>query len=317
MKTLTRSLIDAYLAAHHGVISRQQAVALGLSLSQVDTRVESGAWRPMHRGIYLSAGHPRGPEAELLAACLAAGPTAVASHRSAGWLWGLLPQAPARPSITVARSRRPRDTSVEWHRRDDIDPDRVLVHRGIPVTDPLRTVADLGGVLTSPELDDAIDRGAARQLLPIAGLEAEVQRLARPGRQGVRALRQALARRGLTGAPAPSVLESRLLRLLRRWGMVPAGVEVVAGDGRYRLDVLLVAGLALEVDGYAYHWSPEAKAADSRRRNQLALAGIRVIEADWVTVMHRPEQLRRTVEAALGQVAADGRGDGAGMLASG
>jgi very-short-patch-repair endonuclease len=130
----------------------------------------------------------------------------------------------------------------------------------------------------------------------------ELQRLARPGRRGVRALREAMKQRGLVQAPTASVLESRILRLLRQWGITPAGVEVVVGEGRYRVDVMLCAGLALEVDGYAFHWSPEAKAADSRRRNRLALQGVRVVEADWVTVMRRPEQLREEVESAMRQV---------------
>ncbi len=67
--------------------------------------------------------------------------------------------------------------------------------------------------------------------------------------------------------------------------------------------MLLRSGVALEVDGYAYHWSPEAKAADSRRRNALRVAGIFVVEADWVTVMRHPAELCDTVLAALGSSA--------------
>lgn len=301
MKSLTRAVLSAYLAGHHGVISRAQALELGLTRQQVDWQLRAGSWRRLCQGIYQSADHADGPEARLLAACLVGGPTAVASHRSAGWLWGLLPSPPARPAVTVSRTRRPSWDAVEWHRRNDLDPQRALVHRGVVVTDPLRTIADLGEVLAGGELEDVIDRGVARRLLGVDALEAEIGRLSKPGRRGVTALRDALARRGLTGAPDPSVLESRLLRLLRRWGITPAATEVVVCEGRYRIDVELAPGLALEVDGYAYHWSPEAKAADSRRRNQLRHAGIRVIEADWVTVMHDPESLRTTVEAALRQ----------------
>ncbi|HLI01809.1 MAG TPA: type IV toxin-antitoxin system AbiEi family antitoxin domain-containing protein [Acidimicrobiales bacterium] len=316
MKPLLRSVLDAYLASHYGVISRTQALELGVSPWQIDHRVRHGSWRLMHRGIYQVAAHADGPEARLLAGCLVGGVSAVASHRSAGWLWGLLPSPPTRPAITVPRERRPSWAEVEWHRRDDVDPQRVLVHRGVPVTDPLRTVADLGEAVPGACLEDVIDRGVATRLFTVAALEAEVGRLSRQGRRGVPALRDALARRGLTGAPDPSVLESRLLRLLRRWGITPAGTEVVVCDGRYRIDVQLVPGLALEVDGYAYHWSPEAKSADSRRRNQLRHAGIRVIEADWVTVMHDPESLRTTIEAALGQQARAGTATGMGIGAA-
>lgn len=312
MKPLIRSVVSAYLASHHGVITRDKALELGLTADQVERQLRDGMWRGLHRGIYQSTDHADGPEARLLAGCLVGGPSAVASHCSAAWLWGLIPAPPPRPAVTVARERRPSWDAVEWHRRDDLDPGRVLVHRGLPVTDPLRTIADLGEVLARRDLEDVVDRGVARRLLSVGALEAEIGRLSKPGRRGVPALRDALARRGLTGAPDPSVLESRVLRLLRRWGVTPAGTEVVVADGRYRIDVELAAGLALEVDGYAYHWSPEAKAADSRRRNELRHHGIRVIEADWVTVMHDPDSLRATIEAALRQHAAVGAASGGG-----
>jgi hypothetical protein len=272
-----------------------------MTARQVDRLVAGGAWRPLYRGVYLVASQPAGPEARLTAACLAAGEPAAASHRSAAWLWGLVKDPPATPTVTVTSSRRMRTPGVEALRRPDLDLSRVLVHRGIPVTDPLRTLADLGEVVSDRELDDVIDRALATQLLTVGALEAEVARLGRRGRRGVAALRAALERRGLLQGPSSSVLESRVLRLLHRWGITPIGVEVVVLDGRYRLDVQLYPGLALEVDGYAFHWSPEAKAADSHRRNQLALAGIRVVEADWVTVMREPKRFRETVEAAIRQ----------------
>jgi hypothetical protein len=175
----------------------------------------------------------------------------------------------------------------------------VLIRRNIPVTDPIRTLADLGDVVEAPVLDDAIDRALAGRLITVEGLEREVERLHQHGRRGVRHLRRALERRGFRGVPHPSVLESRTLRVLRTCGVEPIGTEVVVCDGRYRLDILLKPGMALEVDGYTFHWSPEAKAADSRRRNDLRLSGIIVLEADWVTVIREPQSLQATVLAAL------------------
>ncbi|HLH47210.1 MAG TPA: hypothetical protein VKV25_08625 [Acidimicrobiales bacterium] len=144
-----------------------------------------------------------------------------------------------------------------------------------------------------------------------AGLEAEVSRLSRRGRTGTGALRDALRRRGIAGVVAPSVLESRVLRLLRSWGIEPLRVESTVLGGRYRSDFLLRPTLALEVDGYTYHWSPEAKAADSRRRNDLRLAGFEIIETDWVTAVRQPGVLRREVPAAMASWDARHRGAGA------
>ena len=299
MNPLQEKLVVAFMASHHGVITRGEALSLGLTEDQVRWHLRTGRWTRMHQGVYRRAGETAGPEARLYAACQAAGRGAVASHASAAWLWQLTTETPTRPAVTVARQRSRPPAGVEHHRRSDVDPARVLVRRGIAVTDPLRTLADLGEVVSAVALDDAVDRALAQQLVTVDGLDQEVARLQRRGRRGVGRLRAALDRRGLNGAPHPSVLESRTLRLLRRWRITPAGTEVVVLDGRYRLDVLLCPGVALEVDGYSFHWSPEAKAADSMRRNELRLAGIVVVEADWITVMREPHRLRATVRAAL------------------
>jgi hypothetical protein len=301
MKPIVRALVDVYLASHFGVIGRSRALDLGMTADEVEWRLRTDAWKRLYRGVYLVASQPAGPEARLTAACLAAGELAAASHRSAAWLWGLLPEPPATPSVTVMSSRRMRVTGIETHRRPDLDLSRVLVHRGISVTDPLRALVDLAEVADDRELDDAIDRAIARRLLTVGAIDAEIVRLGRKGRRGVRPLRAALRRRGLVEGPSPSVLESRVLRILHRGGIAPLGAEVVVCDGRYRVDVLLRPGLVLEVDGYAFHWSPEAKAADSHRRNQLALSGLQVVEADWVTVMRDPKRFRLTVEEAVCQ----------------
>jgi hypothetical protein len=113
----------------------------------------------------------------------------------------------------------------------------------------------------------------------------------------------------MVGAPHPSVLESRLLRLLAAAGIVPLGTEVVTHGGRYRLDVLVAAGVAVEVDGFRYHHSPEAKTADERRRNRIRLAGTFLLVYTWWDVAHDRRRIVREVTAA---VAARGAGAGVG-----
>ena len=90
-----------------------------------------------------------------------------------------------------------------------------------------------------------------------------------------------------------------MLRLLRSWRIDVLKAEQVVLGGRYRVDFLLAGKVVLECDGYAYHSSPEAKAADSRRRNQLAAAGYRVVQTDWIVVERRPVQLLEDLLAVL------------------
>jgi hypothetical protein len=119
-------------------------------------------------------------------------------------------------------------------------------------------------------------------LVTLVGLEEEVARLSCLGRRGVATLRRRLNDRGFLGGPEPSVLESRTLRLLADAQIAVTGTQVVFGlDGEYRLDITLTEGVALEVDGYMWHFSPEQKACDETRRRRIRLAGISLLVYGW------------------------------------
>jgi hypothetical protein len=291
--------VEQHLADSYGVIDRRQAMDLGMSRAQVDGRLRAGRWLAVHRCVYARAVPALDWRGRLLAACLAAGPGALASHSSAASVWGLLPRPAVFPTVTVPAARHPRIVGAMVRRSQNLDLDRSLIHLGIPVTDPLRTLADLGEVVADDDLDWAVDQALVRRRLTVEALHAEVRRLQGRGRRGVGRLRASLQRRGLVEAPAPSMLESRVLRLLHAWEIVPASVETTVCGGYYRVDVMLRPGLALEVDGYGYHWSPEAKAGDARRHNAIQVEGTLLVLSDWITVLRRPHVLRAEVLAAL------------------
>jgi hypothetical protein len=246
----------------------------------------------MSPGLYALASWPPSPRRRLLAACLATG--GFASHASAAWLWNLLDEEPERPVVSVPNGRHPRSSSrgrrpasldVVIHRTRDL-PERSLSERhGIPTTNPLRSLVDLAGVSKVAVLDGAIDVALARRLVNVDALMAEARRLKRKGRRGPAQMIAALERRGFVGAPAPSVLESRALRLLAGAGVNVVNCETVVDEGRYRLDIQLDDGLFIELDGYAYHWSPEHKRHDDARRNRLRLLGVEYLVYDWSAVM--------------------------------
>ena len=73
----------------HGVLCRSQALALGLTTDHLRHRLSTGLLERVHDGVDRHAAAPATAEARFAAAVLAAGPDAVASHRSAGRLHGL------------------------------------------------------------------------------------------------------------------------------------------------------------------------------------------------------------------------------------
>ncbi len=172
--------------------------------------------------------------------------------------------------------------------------------RAVPCTNPLRSLVDLAAVSDERTVDDAIDRAVARKLVTFEAVAAEVARLSRHGRGGVGRTRAALRRRGLTGVPYPSVLESRTLRLLRRHRIVPLACEVRVGpEGRYRIDILLAPKVAMEVDGFTHHSDPEQVAEDKRRRTRIRLDGMVLLEYTWQDIMRDPRRVIREVQEAL------------------
>ncbi len=78
------------------------------------------------------------------------------------------------------------------------------------------------------------------------------------------------------------------------------GVEVEAGpDGCYRIDFQLSPILFVEVDGYAYHHSPEQKAGDERRRNRLRLEGRMLLVYSWRDVVGDGARVVNEIRQAL------------------
>jgi predicted transcriptional regulator of viral defense system len=98
------------------LVTRQQLLAAGLSDAQIKTRIRQRLLDVVHAGVYLVGGGAPTFEQRALAACLACGVGSFVSHFSAGHLWGFIESAPATVSVTVDRSKRPRDPSIDIHR---------------------------------------------------------------------------------------------------------------------------------------------------------------------------------------------------------
>jgi len=296
-----RGRLRQRLRTQYGVISRDQACREGATDGQIERLLRSGEWETVFRTVYRHTAAPRCAEQAVLAACLAAGPLAVASHESAAWLWRLIDQPASVPTVTLPARRRSTIPGIRFHRSTDLDVPRVVQHRRIPCTDPLRTLVDLATRADPVALDDAVDRALARRLVTVGGLTSEIGRLGRRGRSGVPMLRASLRRRGFVGAPSPSVLESRTARAFLAQGVQLPPAEVTAGpDGEYRLDFAVAEGnVALEVDGYAWHSSPEHKQRDEARRRQLVLDGWSHLVYTWEDVTRQPDRMVREYLVAL------------------
>jgi predicted transcriptional regulator of viral defense system len=195
MRTESHSHLDLAIAdlatRQHGVVSRAQLVAIGVSAQAIGRGMRSGRLHRLHAGVY-AVGHRRLTQhGRWAAAVLAGGDGAVLSHRSAAALWQIRP-ATTRPEVTLPRMRR--GTAGILYHRSVIPADEVAVNEGIPVTTVARTLLDLAAVTDRRQVRKAINEAEYRQLWDEVSLVALVARY--PYRRGVATARALVRERG-------------------------------------------------------------------------------------------------------------------------
>ncbi len=106
--------------AQHGVVTREQLLAAGITPAQIHGRVSSGALLREYRAVYRVGHRAPGVEAAYLCAVLACGEGALLHGRAAAHLAGILKGAPPPPEVLTRTERRVdgvRTPRVSAHRR--------------------------------------------------------------------------------------------------------------------------------------------------------------------------------------------------------
>jgi very-short-patch-repair endonuclease len=267
---------SALAARQHALLAVRQLRELGFSQDMVRTRIVTGRYERVRRGVVAIAGVPPSYEQAVLSAVLAAGLTAAASHFTATKLRALPTPDHDRIEITTVLERQPRLPGVWAHRSGLlVDNDRTEVG-GIPVHSVERTIADLSGRLTPTELATLLDESLRRRLTSLRRLWWVHGRLPlAPGRNPSR-LESLLCSRTPEYELLESELEERVYEAIRAAGLplpVPQH-QIVVGGRRRRLDFAYPeARVALEIDGFEWHSSRQAFDDDRLRGNEIALAG--------------------------------------------
>jgi predicted transcriptional regulator of viral defense system len=257
-----RRRMAAVARRQHGVVSFAQLRACGFTIDGVRGLVRRGELRRCHRGVYL-LGPLLGPGAREMAAVLACGSGAVASHRSAAYLYAILPRPaqPGRVQVTVPGRHLSGNAQIVVHQTVSLRPHEIRERDGIPVTAPIRALMDLAGCCDDSELEAAVAEAFALRLVNRATL-LRATRTA-PGRRGAARLTELL-----DGACRPKHTRSRperkLLAAIRAAGLPDPETNVKLGG--WEVDFLWPeARLVVEVDAYSTHSSPRAFERDRRK----------------------------------------------------
>lgn len=290
-------------ARQHGVVSRRQMRALGLSNAAISRAAAAGRLHPAFRGVY-ATGHPNLNErGRLMAAALACGNGAVISHRSAGALLGLLDKGPVVIDVIAPPSRGRKIDGIRFHRVRSPRRDEVGTVAGIPCTSPSRTLVDLAGTVGDWTLRSCFERAAQKRSLDIPAIEASMDQ----GRRGNRSLR-ALVDEWRKAAPVAkkgrlkSPLEAKVLPLvLARHLPVPllnAPVEIA--EGRIEVDFLWPDHrFALEADSRDFHSAPIAFERDRWRDRELMRAGYATLRVTHLQAEAEAGAIAETIASQL------------------
>jgi very-short-patch-repair endonuclease len=247
-----------------GIVERRQLLELGLGAAAIDHRVRAGRLIVLHRGVYAPGHEALTDRGRLRAALIAAGPTAALSHRTAAALWKLLPSMPPFVEVTVAR-RGPRSRSgLVVH--STCHPPELRRLDGLPLTAPLRTLADLAA---SEDIESLCAAALVLKLLTEEELD------------GAGLLDPELI------APTRSRFERVFRATLRKAGLPPPVTGYAIG--RYTADFAwLTERLIVETDGWGFHGHRKAFEDDRARDAFLAARGWVVVRVTWRRLKQQP-----------------------------
>jgi hypothetical protein len=284
-KVAARDRRAAEIAARqHGLITTGQLLELGFSKRLTAARAQTGQLHRVHQGVY-AVGHPGLSQegrwmAAVLACCGYGGVEpgeAFLSHRSAAALWGMLPVVTHPIDVAIiGEAGRARHRGIRIHRPRTLEESMTTRVRGIPATDPARTLLDL-------------DRAT-----PMRGGTTPAQLR--------RAVRQA-SFLGLSLGPMPpdptrSELEQLFLDLCARAGLprpeVNVEIDGLTVDFLWRRNRFVV-----ETDGYEFHRGKSAFQDDKRRDLQLRALGYDLVRLSYDQVVNEAETVVATLRRDL------------------
>jgi very-short-patch-repair endonuclease len=193
---------------------------------------------------------------------------------------------------------RPAPTGVRLI-EDVLSRREVNVIDGGLVTSRPRTIVDCLRVLPERAGLDLLERALQKRWIHPDELTGYVRRLA--GRRGAPRLARHI---GTVSAGTRSAAERRLLALLNKAGIRSwrANVEIYDGQGLIGVVDLAFeeAKVFIEVDGWAFHSTPDRFQHDRARQNRLVAAGWVPLRFTWRDLTERPGYVIRTIREVVG-----------------
>jgi hypothetical protein len=282
-----------------GVISTAQLLACGLSSTGISRWVSVGRLFRVRRTVYSMSPHVE-EWGHMWAAVLGTDADhAVLSHWSAGRIHGFC-SGPGPIHVTVRGPGRRRLPGLVVHRSRGLDPQDVVVVRGLRVTSPARTVLDAAASTTDADVRRMIREGEFHGVLGAGEIrDAVAGRTGHRGLARVRRVDPATAEAALGQTPLEDELDPLLVALAipgleRQYWL--AGLS----GKRYRPDFAYPAvRLAIEADGRSAHQRSLGFEVDRAREADLGAVGWQVLRFTRLRVHHDPGTVQRSTRETV------------------
>jgi very-short-patch-repair endonuclease len=274
--------LHEFTTSQLGLVTSRQARSVGWTRQQIHRAGRGHRLELVHPGVWRLPGVPTTWEHTLLAAVLAAGPDAAASHRSALAVFRIPPAHRHRPRwvhVSVAADRHPVVNGAVIH-RVHLPATHITMIDGIPTTTFERTLVDNAATLGLGQLARALDQGLVDGQVSLASLRAVIaELLPAPGRRRAHLLKL-VKERSPASELTDSEAEIRVLTAIRGAGLpepVPQFPVNVDGENFFLDAAYAAQRLGIEYHGWDTHRTRSAFDADFRRDRMLTIAGWTVV----------------------------------------
>ncbi|HEY1712787.1 MAG TPA: type IV toxin-antitoxin system AbiEi family antitoxin domain-containing protein [Solirubrobacteraceae bacterium] len=279
-----------------GHVTRQQLLQLGLGSAAIGARVSTGALVTRYPGVYALPPARQDPQAQIAAAVLAGGPTALASHTSAAFLWGFQPHFQPLPEITITQGdRRPRD--ILTHRCHSLDSSDNSLQLGVKVTSRARTLLDLAPQLTAKQLTRTVNNALREHDVRPDALHDVIER--NHYHPGTKLLKPFLDLPGQN--PTNSSFEDDFLAFIAKYHL-PTPLINHPLNGTTVDAYFPEHNLIVELDGWRYHKDRHAFETDRERDAHHLAHGTPTIRITKDRLEHTPDREAGRLEAILSQL---------------
>jgi len=299
MALFDRDGVAARLALQHGVITRDQAIGLGMTEAVLRYRIRAeGPWQKLLPGVYLShTGTPTTRQREMAALLYAGSGSAITGPSALMW-HGVRVARPSLVDVLVPADRRRRDASFVRLSRTARMPEVLFPQGQVRFAPPARAVADtVRGLRDLAAVRAIVADSVQRRLVSVRLLEAE---LAEGPARGSASLRRVLEE---VADGVRSAAEGDLRSLIKH-GRLPdpmynprlyAGDHFIAEPDAWWAD----AGVAGEMDSREWHLSPKDWERTLARDARMSAHGIIVLHFPPRRLSAEPRLVAGEIRSAL------------------